>query len=91
MTKVHDSEKNDNQTSFTAAIGKGPARPTRFGTAIDVFRIDGGKREWGDLVPTNPELLPQLCCGQCIEVVDVEIVTDWYRTMWRGKIKILEQ
>ena len=87
---VHHDPENRNQTSLMAAVGKGPARPTPYGTAIDVVRINGGDRRWGDLVPTNPEILAQLIRGQCIETTGVEFINDWQRPMWRGRVRILE-
>ena len=91
MCNVQEQTSNGNPPDLVFAIGKGPARMTRYGMAIDVVRIGGGKREWGDLVITNLEVLPDLVSGQCVEMSDPEIIMCWHRAMWRGTIKILEQ
>ena len=90
MKNVQQINEQCKPTVLVVAVGRGPAKLTQFGTAIDVVVINGGKREWGDLVITNLEILAELVCGQCVEVIDPETITGWHRTMWRGKAKILE-
>lgn len=91
MFNVQELNTEGNPIQFTAAVGRGPARETRFGTAIDVVLLVGGKRQWIDLVVTNPEVLPELMPGVCIEVSDPEPISGWHRTMWRARVKVLER
>ena len=89
MCNLQESAHNSNPDRFTGAVGKGPARQTKFGMSIDVVRTDNGERVWGDLVPTNQEVLEHLVCGTCFEVTDVEVIKDGYRPLWRGKVAII--
>ena len=89
MTRIQDSPKNDKPATFNGAVGKGPVRQTRYGLSIDVVRIDGQERTWGDLVPTNPKVMGDLRCGTCIAVDDIEVIKIRYRPMWRGEVRIL--
>ena len=87
MATIHKTSANSN--GFTGAVGRGPARQTRYGLAIDVVRIDCQERTWGDLVPTNPEVMGDLRCGTCVAVDDIEVVETGYRPTWRGTVRII--
>ena len=89
LVKIQDFPKSDKPDAFDGAVGRGPARQTQYGISIDVVRIDGEVRTWGDLVPTNPEILSDLRCGDCISVVGVEVIKTRHRPMWRGTVRIL--
>ena len=89
MVNIQDFPKKNKPASFHGAVGKGPVRHTPYGVSIDVVRIDREVRTWGDLIPTNPEILSDLRCGACIAVVGVEIIRTGYRPMWRGAVRIL--
>ena len=88
---MHTLQENNNnsKTAFIAAVGKGPAHHTKYGKSIDVVKTDNGERVWGDLVPTNQEILEQLVCGACIKVTNVEVIQEAYRPLWRGKVAIV--
>ena len=91
MSMLQQGPKEFNRTDIVAAVGKGPVRQSDYGTSIDVVRTDGGQRVWGDLVPTNPEIMSQLRCGACIEVFDVELIRNGRRPLWRGQVRLIER
>ena len=70
---------------FRGAVGKGPARPTPYGLAMDIVDLSCGQRIWCDVVPTNPEVLRHLSCGDVVEV-NGEVVRPSQRKVIRGKI-----
>ena len=91
MCNLQELPANGNPIQFTAAVGKGPARQTQYGISIDVVRTDGGERVWGDLIPTNLEILRDLRCGACIEVPDLEVIRNGRRPTWRGRLRLVER
>lgn len=90
MTKLQQMPDGGKST-FVGAIGKGPARQTAYGLSRDVVRTDGEDRVWGDLIPTNPQVLDILQCGDTIEVHGVKIVKDGHRPMWKGEVAVLQK
>ena len=82
-------QQNLGNINFEGAVGKGPTRLTSFGVSIDVVRLDGQDRIWGDLVPTNQNILSELARGTCIKVSSARILRGGSRPLWAGYVSIV--
>ena len=68
MSNLQREPLNDNQLDFEGCVGKMGPCPTACGKAIDIADNSCEPRLWCNVVPTNPEILEHLHCGDQVHV-----------------------
>lgn len=69
MSNLQGEPSNDNLFMFVGTVGRFGVRQTDHGPAIDIADNSCQPCRWYDAVPTNPEILPGVYQGVCVQVV----------------------